>query len=249
MRQLLLDHNLRWVAVFALVINLGTVWVSSIQMFVYDDFMKFQATEKSVAHGSTMVGVILGALLSAALTRMLEKKAVVITGGLISVICNGLLALVFLTGWIAPGTLLEIGGMKLPVATGLFVVFHAGYWLGTGVILPVATAMIADIAEIRLLRTGMKNDAGYASIFSLATRMAYAIGLMASGYCLNVVGYKTGQGLEKLGYNPDAVWRLGCVTFAGGALMCLLALLAIRPYRVTRSGLEELRKGAGAAQT
>lgn len=58
--------------------------------------MKFQATEKSVAHGSTMV--ILGALLSAALTRRLEKKAVVIAGGLIGVICNGLLALLFLTG-------------------------------------------------------------------------------------------------------------------------------------------------------
>ena len=249
MRQLLLDHNLRWVAVFALVINLGTVWVSSMQMFVYDDFMKFQAAEKSVAHGSTMVGVILGALLSAALTRRLEKKAVVIAGGLIGVICNILLALVFLTGWVVPGTVLEIGGMNLPLASGLVVVFHAGYWLGTGITMPVATAMIADIAEIRLLRTGTNKDAGYASIFSLATRMAYAIGLMASGYCLNVVGYKTLRGAEELSRNPDAVWRLGSVTFAGGALMCLLALLAIRPYRVTRSGLEELRKGAVAART
>jgi Na+/melibiose symporter-like transporter len=115
--------------------------------------------------------------------------------------------------------------------------------------MPVATAMIADIAEIRLLRTGTNKDAGYASIFSLATRMAYAIGLMASGYCLNVVGYKTLRGAEELSRNPDAVWRLGSVTFAGGALMCLLALLAIRPYRVTRSGLEELRKGAVAART
>lgn len=249
MRQLSLDRNLRWVAVFALVINLGTVWVSSMQMFVYDDFMKFQATEKSVAHGSTMVGVIMGSLLSAVLTRSMEKKGVVIAGGLIGVICNILLALVYLTGWLMPGTVLEIGGVNLPVATGLFVVFHAGYWLGIGITMPVATAMIADIAEIRLLRTGTNKDAGYASIFSLATRMAYAIGLMASGYCLNVVGYKTLRGADGLSHHPDAVWRLGSVTFFGGALMCLLALLAIRPYRVTRRGLEELRRTTLPART
>lgn len=249
MRQLLRDHNLRWVAVFALVINLGTVWVSSMQMFVYDDFMKFQATEKSVAHGSTMVGVIMGSLLSAVLAWRIEKKAVVITGGLIGVICNILLALLFLTGWVVPGTVLEIGRLNFPLATGLFVVFHAGYWLGTGITMPVATAMIADIAEIRLIRTGTNKDAGYASIFSLATRMAYAIGLMMSGYCLNVVGYKTLLGADELGRNPDAVWRLGCVTFTGGAFMCLLALLAIRPYPVTRCSLEELRKGSMADQT
>jgi Na+/melibiose symporter-like transporter len=135
------------------------------------------------------------------------------------------------------------------VATGLFVIFHAGYWLGTGITMPVATAMIADIAEIRLLRTGTNKDAGYASIFSLATRMAYATGLMTSGYCLNVVGYRTLRGADELSHNPEAVWRLGCVTFAGGALMCLLALLAIRPYRVTRSGLEELRKETLPVQT
>jgi len=245
MQQLLLDHNLRWVAVFALVTCLGTVWVSSMQVFVYDDFMKLSAREKSLAHGSTMVGVMLGSLLSAVLTRRLEKKAVVVAGGLISVACNGLLALLFLTGWVAPGTVCAIGGVNVPMATGLFVVFHAGYWLGTGVALPVATAMIADIAEIRFLRTGEKQDGGYASIFSLATRLAYAIGLMTSGYCLNVVGYQSLRGVEELSHNPEAVWRLGGMTFWGGAFMCLLALLAIRPYPVTRRGLEELRAATG----
>jgi len=212
---------------------------------VYDDFMKLSATEKTVAHGSTMVGVMLGSLLSAVWTRRLEKKAVVVAGGLISVTCNGLLALLFLTGRVPPGAVCEFGSVNVPIATVLFVVFHAGYWLGTGVALPVATAMIADVAEIRFLRTGTKQDAGYASIFSMATRLAYAIGLMTSGYCLNVVGYKALRGVEELSHNPAAVWRLGCVTFAGGALMCLLALLAIRPYPVTRRGLEELRTATG----
>jgi GPH family glycoside/pentoside/hexuronide:cation symporter len=249
MRPLLLDTNLRWVAVFALVTCLGTVWVSSMQMFVYDDFMKFSPAEKSVAHGSTMVGVMLGSLLSAVLIRRLEKKAVVVTGGLISLMCNGLLAVIFLTDWVSPGTVCEFGGVKLPIATGLFVVFHAGYWLGTGVALPVATAMIADIAEIRFLRTGTKQDAGYASIFSLAIRLAYAIGLMMSGYCLNIVGYPALRGVEELSHKPEAVWRLGCVTFVGGALMCVLGLLVIRPYPVTRRGLEELRAARGALPT
>jgi GPH family glycoside/pentoside/hexuronide:cation symporter len=246
MRQLVLDSNLRWVAVFAVLTCVGTVWVSSMQMFVYDDFMKFSATEKSVAHGSTMVGVMAGSLFSAVLTRRLEKKSVVVVGGLISVGGNGLLAMIFLTGWVSPGTVWEVGGMNIPVATGLFVVLHASYWLGTGVALPVATAMIADVSEIHFLRTGLKRDGGYASIFSLATRLAYSLGLATSGYCLSLVGYSRMPGAEELSHNPEAVWRLGFVTFAAGASMCLLAMLAIRPYPVTQRGLEELRAAKGS---
>jgi Na+/melibiose symporter-like transporter len=193
-----------------------------------------------------MVGVMAGSLFSAVLTRRLEKKSVVVVGGLISVGGNGLLAMIFLTGWVSPGTVWEVGGMNIPVATGLFVVLHASYWLGTGVALPVATAMIADVSEIHFLRTGLKRDGGYASIFSLATRLAYSLGLATSGYCLSLVGYSRMPGAEELSHNPEAVWRLGFVTFAAGASMCLLAMLAIRPYPVTQRGLEELRAAKGS---
>jgi hypothetical protein len=61
MRQIALDPNPRWVFVFIFVVCAGMVLVSSLQMFVYDDFIKFPAWQKSIAHGNTMVGMALGA--------------------------------------------------------------------------------------------------------------------------------------------------------------------------------------------
>ena len=51
-------------------------------------------------------------------------------------------------------------------------IFHAGYWLGNGIMLPICTAMMADVSEVRRLQPGESKDGGYSSVFSLAMRMA-----------------------------------------------------------------------------
>jgi Na+/melibiose symporter-like transporter len=62
------------------------VLVSSLQIFVYDDYMKFSAFEKSIAHGSTMVGMALGAFISVGLAKKFDKRNTVLIGGLINVL-------------------------------------------------------------------------------------------------------------------------------------------------------------------
>jgi GPH family glycoside/pentoside/hexuronide:cation symporter len=240
MQRLLLDSNLRWVVVFALVTCLGTVWVSSLQMFVYDDFMSFSAQEKTFTHSSTMVGVVLGSLAAVPLTRRLDKKDTVLLGGLVSLGANGLLALLFLTGWVPAGMTWSVGGMNLPLALGLFVTLHATYWLGTGIALPVATAMAADVSEVNFLQAGAKQDGGYSAIFSLATRVAFALGLTTSGFFLHAVGYNSPPGGAAVTPDPAAVWRLGLVTFGAGALASVLGMLAIQRYPLTRQRLEAM---------
>ena len=86
MKQILADPNPRWVFVFIFIVCAGMVVVSSLQMFVYDDFMKFPAWQKSIAHGGTMVGMALGALLSAGLAKRFDKKGAVLIGGAISIV-------------------------------------------------------------------------------------------------------------------------------------------------------------------
>jgi Na+/melibiose symporter-like transporter len=76
-------------------------------------------------------------------------------------------------------------------------------------------------------------------------RMAISMSLLASGYCLNFIGYKVPQNAEAVTQNPEAIWRLGLVTFVLGAFICLLSLLAIRKYPLTRSLLENARRTAG----
>lgn len=248
MKRLLLDPNLRWVVAFAFVTCLGTVWVSSLQMFVYDDFMSFSGTEKTFAHSGTMVAVVLGSLAAVPLTKRLDKKGTVLLGGLVSLGANGLLALFFLTGWVPAGMTWSVGGMNLPLALGLFVMLHAGYWLGTGMALPVATAMAADVSEVSFLRTGAKQDGGFSAVFSLATRMAFALGLTTFGFLLNFAGYHATPGAAAVNPDPSTAWRLGLLTFGSGALASVLGMLAIRRYPLTRGSLEAMHAARSAGR-
>jgi glycoside/pentoside/hexuronide:cation symporter, GPH family len=238
MKHILSDTNIRWLVIFVLVIGTGTLWMSSLQVFVYDDFMKLSAGEKTFAHSSTMVGWAVGSFISVRLARRLDKKGTVVVGGLISSGANLILALAFLSGIMHPGTVWKLSGITLPTALCVFVVFHAGYWLGIGMMMPIATAMIADLSEIHRLQTGCEKDASYASVFSLANRLACSVGMITSGFGLNLIGYRatTGEGATS-----QTIWRLGFASFVIGAAMCLVALLPILKYSVTRNRLEAMR--------
>jgi GPH family glycoside/pentoside/hexuronide:cation symporter len=242
MKQILRDPNPRWVFIFVFIVCAGMVLVSSLQIFVYDDYMKFSALEKSIAHGATMVGMALGAFISVGLTKKFDKRNAVLFGGLVSVLANLMLGLLFVTGFVPRDATWTVAGHTVPLALCLFVPLHATYWLGNGVMLPIANAMMADVSEIHCLQTGIKKDGGYSSVFSLSMRMAISMSLMASGYCLDFIGYKVLKRGEEAEQSPEAIWRLGAVIFVLGAFICLLSLLAIRKYPLTRSLLEESRR-------
>jgi GPH family glycoside/pentoside/hexuronide:cation symporter len=243
MKTILADPNPRWVFAFIFIVCVGMVIVSSLQMFVYDDFMGFPAWQKSIAHGSTMIGMALGALVSMGLTRRFDKKGAVLIGGAISITGNLMLAALFLTGIIKPDSTLTLGGVTFPLALILFVIFHASYWFGNGIMLPVSTAMMADVSEVRRLKSGEVKDGGYSSVFSLAMRMAISFSLIVAGWCLSGIGYQVPKDGEAVTQTPEAIWKLGMVTFVIGAAICLVSLLAIRLYPITRERMEALRKG------
>jgi GPH family glycoside/pentoside/hexuronide:cation symporter len=228
-KRTILDPNPRWVFVYIFLVCVGMVLVSSLQMYLYGYFMKFEPYEKSIAHGSTMIGMATGAAISAWLAGRLDKKGAVLVGGMVSIACNGVLAALFLTGLVPVGT---------KTALALFVVFHATYWLGNGIMLPIATAMMADVAELHRARTGVNKDGAYSAVFSLAMRFAISLSLMASGWTLAGIGFVTDAAHET--QTPEAIWRLGTATFLAGPLFCVAALLAIRRYPITRQRLASL---------
>ena len=242
MKQILRDPNPRWVFVFVFVVCAGMVLVSSLQIFVYDDYMKFSAIEKSIAHGATMVGMAFGAFFSVGLAKKFDKRNTVLFGGLVSVLANLALGCLFVTGLVPQDASWNMAGHVVPMALCLFVPLHAAYWLGNGVMLPIANAMMADVSGIYQLHSGINKDGAYSSVFSLSMRMAISLSLMASGFCLDLIGYKVPKGAQAVSQSPEANWRLGAVTFVLGAFICLLSLLAIRKYPLTRSLLEEARK-------
>jgi GPH family glycoside/pentoside/hexuronide:cation symporter len=235
MKHIVLDPNPRWVFVFIFFVCVGMVLVSSLQMYVYVYFMKFEPYQKSIAHGSTMIGMATGAAISAWLAKKLDKKGAVLLGGFLSILCNAVLAALFLTGIVPVGT---------QTALWLFVALHASYWLGNGIMLPIATAMMADVAELHRARTGVNKDGGYSAVFSLAMRLAISFSLMVSGWTLTGIGFVAKENAEQ---TPEAIWRLGAATFIAGPLVCVASLLAIRLYPLTREKVKSLISQPAAA--
>jgi GPH family glycoside/pentoside/hexuronide:cation symporter len=230
MKGVVLDSYARRVFAFVFLAAVNMVLVSSLQMYVYVYFMDFSSPQKSIAHGATMIGCGLGGLLSARLTHRFEKKGAVLCGGILSIAANALLALVFLTG-------------VLPVETRLavvvFVIFHALYWLGSGIMLPTATAMMADISELNKIRTGLLKDGAYSAVFSFIIKAAVSFSMLVSGYILSGIGFESDRSGE---LGPDVIWRLGAVMLLAGPVVCVAAIVVMRKYRVTRELIDEMRE-------
>lgn len=232
MKHILSDANSRWVYLFVFIICTGMVLVSSLQMFVYVDFMKLTAIEKTIAQGATMIGMALGAGVSVSIVRLLDKKGAAIAGGLTSICANALLAVFFLTGMITPRTVWYLGGHSIPIALIAFVTLGAVYWFGNGIMLPLSASMIADVSALHTARTGINKDGGYSAVYSLMMRIAIATSLMASGYCLSLIGYKTALEGRHVAQNVQTLWNLAGLMFGFGIVMAAIAIVVLSFYRV-----------------
>ena len=168
--------------------------------------------------------------LSVPASKQFDKKGAVLLGGILSIVCNVVLGVLFLTG------VVPIGGM---IALAIFVLFHASYWLGNGIMLSVSTAMIADVSAIHLARSGVNKDGAYSAVFSLSMRLAISFALLGSGWILNAIGFSA-NAAHGGAPTPEAVWRLGAAMLLLGPLISIGGLLAIRKYPITRSRLDSL---------
>jgi GPH family glycoside/pentoside/hexuronide:cation symporter len=238
MKEILRDSYPRSVFAFIVIVTVGIALVSSLQMYLYEHFMRFSGFEKTVAHGGTMVGFGIGALVASSLTRKLDKKMAVVVGGLLSIGCNFILAALFLPRILVPGETVTVYSWTIPYAFILFALFHGTYWLGNGIIFPTATSMMADISEINEIQTGINKDGAYAAVFSFAQKCAISLGVLLSGLTLTMIGFQPGIDVAQ---SAETVWRLCALTLLAGPAISLLSLLWIRFYPVTNDLLQKLR--------
>ena len=238
MREIFSDSYPRYVFVFIVIVTVGVALVSSLQMYLYEHFMRFSGIEKSIAHGGTMVGFGIGSLLAAFLTRKLDKKGAVFFGGSLSVACNLILAALFLPAVLIPGQSATFLSWEVPYAFILFAVFHGLYWMGNGIMFPTATSMMADVSEINEIKTGINKDGAYAAVFSFAQKCAISLGVLVSGFSLTLIGFEPGKEVVQ---NAETVWRLCAVTLLAGPMISLLSLFLIRLYPVKNELLDHLR--------
>ncbi len=239
-KDILLDKHPRWVFIFMFFVLLGAVLVSTLQIFVFDDFMKLDGLQKTITHGGTMVGMGAGSLTLAVFVRRFDKKGAIVVAVVWSVICELILAGLFLTGFLKPDQ--TVGGF--PIAFVLFTFFHGAYWFGNGILLPVSLSMMADVSEIHRIKFSVSKDASYAAMYSLAMKVSISVGGLIAGYCLVWTGFQSGAEAVQ---TPESVWRVCALTFLAGPLASLAALVLISRYPINRQFIEKLRSESAEA--
>jgi glycoside/pentoside/hexuronide:cation symporter, GPH family len=238
MGEIIADRYARYVFVFIVVVTIGIALVSSLQMYLYEHFMRLGGIEKSITHGGSMVGFGIGSLLASFLAKRFDKKGGVFFGGFLSIGANFILAILFLPGLLVPGQSVTVFSANVPIAYIVFSVFHALYWMGNGILMPTAISMMADISEINEIKTGINKDGAYAAVFSFAQKCAISLAVLVSGYCLTLIGFVQGKEIVQA---PEVLQRLCVATLIAGPAISLVSLLMVRHYPVSNLLLERLR--------
>jgi GPH family glycoside/pentoside/hexuronide:cation symporter len=238
MREILTDRFPRYVFVFIMVVTVGIALVSSLQMYLYEHFMRFGGIEKTITHSGSMVGFGIGSLTASFLAKKFDKKGGVYFGGFLSVGCNFLLAALFLPGVLVPGQTVTVFSHSIPIAFIVFALFHGLYWTGNGIVIPTVTSMMADVSEINEIRTGLNKDGAYAAVFSFAQKCAISLAVLITGYTLMFIGFEPGKEIVQA---PETLWRLCAATLIAGPVISLLSLGLIKFYPVTSELLDTMR--------
>ncbi|MDG2345563.1 MAG: MFS transporter, partial [Opitutae bacterium] len=115
------------------------------------------------------------------------------------------------------------------------------WWGGCGIIVPLATAMIADLSEVKKWQTGEVTEGRYAAGFSFFLKLANSLGLLVTGFILKSVGYISGAEAQA----PAAINNLAVTTFIAGPILMALAYVVIRFYPLTHETMSALRTQYG----
>lgn len=125
----------------------------------------------------------------------------------------------------------------LTLQVGVFGGLQMLWWLGCGMLVPLATSMIADIAEMRKLETGEVKDGSYSAIFCFFMKASVSVGLFLTGFLLKWVGYDSELQTQATG----TVNNLALMTFLSGPFLMLCSFVVLKIYPVTKTYLEDFR--------
>jgi glycoside/pentoside/hexuronide:cation symporter, GPH family len=231
--------RLAWfVFAFFAVSNLAMVLVGMMQMFTYVHFMQFNAGEKTFVHGVGMVAFALGSLGLNRLVRRFDKKPAGYIGIAVSMAGGLALFAVFSGGLVDPGLTWTAAGCQIPLAVLIFALFQGMWWGGCGVLVPLATSMIADVSAINAHRTGLLKDGSYSAVFSFFLKASSAVGLLLTGWMISGAGIVAGGDVQ----TAEAAGNVALLTFLSGPLVALLSFFILKKYPINGAFMKKLEE-------
>lgn len=208
--------------------------VSQVQMFTYIEYMGFSAVHKTFVHTGGMLGFAAGSLALGSLVKRFDKKVTGIFAMIISSTGGLGLFAVFIGGVLDPKASLN----GFPLAVVIFGLLQMLWWCGCGILVPLATAMIADLSELKKWQTGEVTEGRYAAGFSFFLKLASSLGLLVTGYILKGVGYVSGAEVQA----PDAIHNLAVTTFIAGPILMGISFFVLRYYPITHASMSSMRE-------
>lgn len=241
-RQIIGDRYLQPIVIFVCIGLIGAVFVATLQMYLYVYFMHLTALQKTIIHGGGMILCGSGALVGVKLERKFDKKHAVCIGAGIAAVADMTAGVVFLTGLLKPASAWVIAGHSLPIGVIVFGGCDMLNWFGIGLYSSLANSMIADVAEVNELESGVRKDGGYAAIFAFLTKLVLSVAVFISSACLAWVGFVNGSDQQ----TPTALRWLVLLTFGLGSLFAGLVIPIALRYPITRDFMTNVKAALAA---
>lgn len=121
------------------------------------------------------------------------------------------------------------------------------FGLASGGALLMSTAMLPDTMEYDRLRTGLRREGVFASLYSVNEKLGFAIGAGVVGWGLTLGGYVATTGGKIIQQGPTAMLALYIVKVIVPAALLVVGALLLLGYRLTETRLDEMRDEASAA--
>lgn len=235
--QIISDRYMRPILLYFCLGMIGSIFVATLQMYLYVYFVHLTSLEKTITHGGGMVVFGVGALLASPLAHKFDKKHAVWIGAVIATCANLLAASVFLTGLLKPGMEWTVAGYALPITKIVFGACNMLNWFGTGIFATMVGSMIADVAEINELNSGVRKDGGYGAMFTFTTKLISSVAMYITGSCLAWSGFVKGSDIQ----TPEAIWWLMLLTFGLGGLFAFSVIPIILRYPISREFMDRVK--------
>ena len=215
-----------------LLFVISMVLVSSIQTYVYVEFMHLTSRSKTIAASSGMIGAAVGSLCGPIIAHRFGKPDTLAIGCLVGITSQALSAIFFLSNSIAPSS--EAGLIA-------FVVLQSFYWGASGIVLPIVTGMMGDAAHIASARHDEILDGAYSGMFSLVWRVGTSISLLAAGFVLSSLGINASQAVAAATLSTNLAATMFLVGVIGYVAALAWVFFALRPtWSVPSASLQSI---------
>jgi glycoside/pentoside/hexuronide:cation symporter, GPH family len=121
-----------------------------------------------------------------------------------------------------------------PLAGVLAFIVIAGIGVG-GYVLPLA--IVADVFDEDELESGKRREGAFFGVWTLAMKLAGAVGIALSGLLLPWLGYVPGAAAQ----TPDAIWAMKLAWGPLPAVFFVLTVLVVRRFPLTQQRVHEIQ--------